>query len=406
MSTNGKIHGSDSVDKTASRRDSRRVRAELPDDTAGVIAAYERHLRVERNLSDHTVRAYVSDVVLWLGFFYQIPLQISVGVDSAEYEAETRKASHNSERAGAAAKQVSVDGEREGGTADTGKVITAHVVADAANADAESARLGRAKTIRADLDIGLLRAWLADQRAEGVSRTSLARRVVAARMFTSWAQRTGVLDDDPGARLVAPHAHRTIPSVLKKEQASQLMLASQSGANELNPEALRDHAVLELLYATGIRVSELCGLDVDDLDFSRRVLKVLGKGDRERVVPFGAPAERAVTSWLEHGRRKILNDAPKPDASALFVGVRGGRLNQRAVRRIVHEAIAAVPGAHDMGPHGLRHTAATHLLEGGADLRSVQELLGHATLATTQLYTHVTVERLKAIHEQAHPRAH
>ena len=178
--------------------------------------------------------------------------------------------------------------------------------------------------------------------------------------------------------------------------------------------------MLELLYATGVRVSELCGLDIDDVDFAHRVVRVLGKGGKERVVPFGLPADRALRIWLAEGRSAMAtaagsattgNTGPgtagpgKVDTAALFIGVRGRRIDPRAVRRVVHGAVDAVPGAADMGPHGLRHTAATHLLEGGADLRSVQELLGHATLATTQLYTHVTVERLKAIHDQAHPRA-
>lgn len=166
--------------------------------------------------------------------------------------------------------------------------------------------------------------------------------------------------------------------------------------------ALRDHAVLELLYATGVRVAELCGLDLDRIDHDRRVLRVIGKGDKERAVPFGAPADHAVARWLSAGRPRLVTGA---SGSALFLGVRGGRMGPRSVRRIVHDAVGSVSGATDMGPHGLRHSAATHLLEGGADLRSVQELLGHATLATTQLYTHVTVERLKAIHDRTHPRS-
>jgi integrase/recombinase XerC len=194
--------------------------------------------------------------------------------------------------------------------------------------------------------------------------------------------------------------------VLRPDQAGALMLASSAGAAERDPVALRDHAVLELLYATGVRVSELCGLDVGDIDFSRRVLRVLGKGGKERTVPFGVPADKAVREWLDGGRGKLIAAAAAETATtALFVGIRGRRLDPRTVRRMVHDAVGSVPGAVDMGPHGLRHSAATHLLEGGADLRSVQELLGHATLATTQLYTHVTVERLKAIHDRAHPRA-
>ena len=253
-----------------------------------------------------------------------------------------------------------------------------------------------------DLDVTQLRAWLARQRADGAGRTTLARRAAAARTFTAWAHRTGLLKSDPGGRLAAPRTHRTLPGVLRAEQADALMDASAKGAAERDPVALRDRALVELLYATGIRVSELCGLDVGSVDFSRRVVSVVGKGDKERTVPFGVPAAEALTAWLEDGRPALAGETP---LTALFLGVRGKRLDPRAARRVVHEAVAAVPGATDMGPHGLRHSAATHLLEGGADLRSVQELLGHATLATTQLYTHVTVDRLKAIHDRAHPRA-
>ena len=253
-----------------------------------------------------------------------------------------------------------------------------------------------------DLDLGRLRGWLAAQQAAGAGRTTLARRAASARTFTAWAHRTGVLPTDPGGRLAAPRAHRTLPGVLRAGQAEEVMRASEVGAAERDPVALRDRAIVEMLYATGIRVSELCGLDIGDADFSRRVVTVLGKGAKERVVPFGLPAQRALDDWLDDGRPKLVNSGSE---SALFLGVRGKRLDQRAVRRVVHDAVSAVPGALDMGPHGLRHSAATHLLEGGADLRSVQELLGHATLATTQLYTHVTVDRLKAIHDRAHPRA-
>jgi integrase/recombinase XerC len=254
----------------------------------------------------------------------------------------------------------------------------------------------------ADLDIGLLRAWLAGQRTGGAGRTTLARRAASARTFTAWAHRQGVLAADPGGRLAAPRAHRTLPGVLREDQADELMRASEAGAAQRDPVALRDRAIVELLYATGIRVSELCGLDVGAVDFPRRVVSVIGKGDKERMVPFGVPAAGALTAWLEAGRPELVSEQA---SHPLFLGVRGKRLDPRAARRVVHEAIAAVPGAVDMGPHGLRHSAATHLLEGGADLRSVQELLGHATLATTQLYTHVTVDRLKAIHDRAHPRA-
>jgi integrase/recombinase XerC len=253
-----------------------------------------------------------------------------------------------------------------------------------------------------DVDLALLRRWLAAQRAAGASRSSLARRGAAARTFTAWAVRTGRMAADPGPRLASLRPHRTLPAVLRPDQAATAMAASAAGAEQADPVALRDHAVVELLYATGVRVSELCGLDLDGIDHSRRLVRVLGKGGKERAVPYGVPAERALSAWLTRGRPALARaDSPH----AVFLGARGGRLDPRAARRVVHDVIGSVPGAADIGPHGLRHTAATHLLEGGADLRSVQELLGHATLSTTQLYTHVTVDRLKAIHDRTHPRA-
>jgi integrase/recombinase XerC len=380
----------------------------------------------------------------------------------------------------------------------------------------------------AGLDLAAMRAWLSGLLAQGASRGTLARRAASARTFTAWAWRQELLAADPGPRLAAPKHRRVLPAILRPDQASDALQAAETGAAEGDPVALRDQAVLELLYATGVRVSELCGLDVADIDYSRRVIRVLGKGQRERIVPFGVPAERALWRWQFQGRPRLLA-AAKPkrpsstDASAdsaeagalrvgkatagagevggieagvdsphgaevaagnaeanaggagcatadtgrsdtgeagdagagnasstevgagsaghagvgtcgaaiggsaagraasvrgatgelggqepvaaFFVGVRGGRLDPRTARRVVHDAVSAVPGAADMGPHGFRHSAATHLLEGGADLRSVQELLGHATLATTQLYTHVTVERLRAIHDRTHPRS-
>jgi integrase/recombinase XerC len=252
------------------------------------------------------------------------------------------------------------------------------------------------------IDLPALRRWLAGQATAGVSRSTLARRTASARTFTAWASRTGLLRTDPGLRLSGPRAHRRLPSVLRPDQAARVMRAAAMGAEQGDPVALRDRALVEMLYATAVRVAELCGLDLDDIDYERSLLRVLGKGGKERSVPFGEPAGAAVLAWLEHGRPALARvTSPK----AVFLGTRGGRLDPRSARRVVHDAISAIPGVADMGPHGLRHSAATHLLEGGADLRSVQELLGHATLATTQLYTHVTMERLKAIHDRTHPRA-
>jgi integrase/recombinase XerC len=248
-----------------------------------------------------------------------------------------------------------------------------------------------------DLELSTLRGWLAIQRERGAARTTLARRAAAVRAFTAWARRAGRIAVDPGALLAGPRAHRPLPPVLDEAEAGAAM-----GAAATTPVGQRDHLIMELLYATGIRVGELVGLDIDDVDRSRRVVRVLGKGMKERTVPYGLAAERALEAWTRHGRPELVTARSGP---ALLLGVRGGRMDSRAVRTVVHRAVAAVPGAPDIGPHGLRHTAATHLLDGGADLRSVQELLGHASLATTQLYTHISVERLRQTYARAHPRA-
>ncbi|HEX2285238.1 MAG TPA: tyrosine recombinase XerC [Mycobacterium sp.] len=254
----------------------------------------------------------------------------------------------------------------------------------------------------ANLTLPILRSWLAAQAAAGAARTTLARRTSAVKTFTAWAARRGLMASDPATRLQVPKARRTLPAVLRRDQALDAMAAAKSGAQQRDPLALRDQLIVELLYATGIRVSELCGLDIDDVDTSRRLLRVLGKGNKQRTVPFGEPALAALTAWLAEGRPALANGESGP---ALLLGARGRRLDPRQARTVVHQTIAAVDGAPDIGPHGLRHSAATHLLEGGADLRVVQELLGHSSLATTQLYTHVTVARLRAVHDQAHPRA-
>ena len=303
----------------------------LPEAMAGALADYERHLVSERDLSPHTVRAYLGDVAGLLD---------------------------------------------------------------------HAARLGHTRL--ADLDVRALRSWLAAQQTRGRARTTLSRRATAVRVFTAWAQRTGRAETDPGALLGSPKPHRTLPPALRVDEARALLEAAAVRADDGSPLGCRDVAILELLYATGIRVGELCGLDVDDIDRERRVARVFGKGRKERAVPFGRPAERALDGWLATGRPGLAVSASGP---ALFLGARGGRIDQRAVRALVHARLADVPGAPDLGPHGLRHTAATHLLEGGADLRTVQELLGHASLATTQIYTHVTTDRLRQAYRQAHPRA-
>ena len=317
--------------------------APLPARLAAALDAFRHHIEAERGLSRHTVRAYVSDVGMLL---------------------------EHAAAAGAAGP--------------------------------------------AELGIGALRAWLAEQHGGGQSRATLARRAAAARTFTAFAHARGLMPSDPGPLLGMPRIPRRLPEVLRQDQVAAVLAASaaaapgrRSGPPRRQPAQdaaldLRDTAIVELLYATGIRVSELCGLDLGDLDEERRTVRVLGKGNRERTVPAGIPAVRAVGAWARSGRPVLVTRA---SGHALFVGARGGRLDPRTARRVVHACLAAVPGTPDSGPHGLRHAAATHLLEGGADLRSVQEILGHASLTSTQIYTHVTIERLQSAYRQAHPRA-
>ncbi|HET6625503.1 MAG TPA: tyrosine recombinase XerC [Nocardioidaceae bacterium] len=297
---------------------------------AAILADYERHLTSERDLTAHTVRAYIGDIA---GMLEHAAMLGHVDVTS--------------------------------------------------------------------LDVRTLRSWLAKQQTLGKARTTMARRATAVRVFTAWAQRTGRAETDAGALLGSPKAHRTLPPALRVDEAREVLEAAAVRADDGSPLGIRDVAMLELLYATGIRVGELCGLDIDDVDRERRVARVFGKGRKERSVPYGQPADQALAAWLAVRPQVVLPGA----GAALFLGARGRRIDQRAVRSMVHARLADVPGAPDLGPHGLRHTAATHLLEGGADLRSVQELLGHASLATTQIYTHVTTDRLRQAYRQAHPRA-
>jgi len=295
------------------------------------LVDFERHLRAERGLSQHTVRAYLGDV---------------------------------------------------GGLLEHARRSGAHELAD--------------------LDLRLLRSWLARLSSQGAARTTMARRAAAARAFTGWAHRRGEVPVDHGALLATPKSARSLPGVLRQDEARALMDRAAEGADDGSPIGLRDRAVVEVLYATGIRVSELCGLDADDIDDSRHLLRVLGKGGVERSVPLGLPAVRTLATWRSVGRPALARPTSGP---AVFLGARGRRLDPRTVRSLVHGLLAHVPGAPNLGPHGLRHSVATHLIEGGADLRSVQELLGHATLATTQIYTHVSVDRLRATYGRAHPRA-
>ena len=297
-----------------------------------LIAAFTRHLQVERSLSEHTIRAYHGDLESLL-----------VHLDSI-------------------------------GVSDISQLELAH-----------------------------LRSWLANQQVKGGARTTLSRRAVSVRLFTKWAVKNKFLEKDVAATLATPRGHRTLPEVLEIADAKVAMdsLATRA-AEEETPISLRDVAMVEMLYASGARVAELCGLDVGDIDYDRQTIRVLGKGNKERTIPLGNPAMKALNVWLKQGRDSVKNST---SGNAVFLGARGKRIDQRTVRTVVYNALQAIEGIERMGPHALRHSAATHLLEGGADLRTVQEILGHASLATTQIYTHVSTERLQKAFKQAHPRA-
>ena len=253
------------------------------------------------------------------------------------------------------------------------------------------------------LELSQIRSWLANQQVKGGARTTLSRRAVSIRLFTKWATKKGYLAKDVGATLATPKGARTLPEVLNVADTGLAMDALATRvAEEDGPLSKRDCAMVEVLYASGARVSELCGLDLQDIDYERNTIRVIGKGNKERTIPLGNPAMRALDTWLMEGRPSLAGD--KSDR-AVFLGARGKRIDQRTVRTVVYEALQALEGAVKLGPHALRHSAATHLLEGGADLRTVQEILGHASLATTQIYTHVSTERLQKAFKQAHPRA-
>jgi integrase/recombinase XerC len=285
------------------------------------------------------------------------------------------------------------------------KALSVHTVrAYLGDFDSFIEHLGRnGVTEIADINLPLIRSWLATQQVRGGARTTLSRRAVSVRLFTKWATKRGYMATDVGATLATPKPHRTLPGVLTQGDAVTALDSMAIRAAEFDtPTSIRDVAIVELLYATGARVSEVCGLDLEDLDFHRNTIRVLGKGNKERMIPMGAPAVKALNTYINDARPQLVNDK---SARALFLGARGKRIDQRAVRTIVYEALSALEGVERMGPHALRHSAATHLLEGGADLRTVQEILGHSSLATTQIYTHVSTERLRQAFKQAHPRA-
>lgn len=251
------------------------------------------------------------------------------------------------------------------------------------------------------LTISHIRSWLAELTDKGAVRSTIARRIVSIRAFTYWGASQGWLKEDIGQALAIPKSHRTLPDILDLAD-TEIVLESMAQRAGEEPTALniRDLAMIEVLYASGIRVSELCGLDASDIDTNRNTLQVIGKGNKERTVPLGIPAMKALQHYIATARPQLVNEK---SGNAIFLGSRGKRIDQRTVREVVYSAMSAVGST--MGPHGLRHTAATHLLEGGADLRTVQEILGHSSLATTQIYTHVSPERLQKAYQQAHPRA-
>lgn len=255
-----------------------------------------------------------------------------------------------------------------------------------------------------EVDLETLREWLWRATQRGDARSTLARRAAAARSLFRWAKDEELIAVDPALRLVTPKRPRTLPVVASQEGMRDLLDAERDAAAGGDPVALRDHAALELLYGSGMRVSELCGLDIDDLDLDRATARVLGKGAKERVVPFGSPARDALSAYLVRGRPSLAVRA-EGASPALMLGARGRRIGTRSVYELVARVLAPVVGTETIGPHALRHTAATHLLDGGADLRAVQEILGHASLGTTQIYTHVSSERLAAAYRLAHPRA-
>lgn len=341
---------------TTQRPSTAQMRAALPLPLRGAVEGFEVHLAHERNLSPHTVRSYVGDAVSLLDQLMRW----------------------------------------------TGRPIErASKAAGSSSAVAASLSVSDVRAALEALTLEVLRSWLARLRSRGAGAASIARRAASARAFTAWAHGRQFMQHDVGLMLAAPKYSRDLPEILSHSHTERLV-ETISGAEPDDPVALRDRAIIELLYASGVRVSELCGLDLTDLDEKRRLLRVIGKGNKERAVPYGVPAQRALTDYFTSGRPRLTAG---PTETALLLGVRGKRIDPRVVRKLVHFYTSSRAEVPDMSPHGLRHTAATHFLEGGADLRAVQEYLGHASLATTQVYTHVSVERLRAEYHQAHPRA-
>ena len=252
-----------------------------------------------------------------------------------------------------------------------------------------------------ELELEHLRDWLWQATQQGLTKATIARKSAAIRSFTAWALKSGLTNSDPGLRLKSPKASRTLPKVVSRESLAMVFDTLLERATDDNPQGVRDLVAVELLYASGARVSELVGLDLENIDYSRNIMRVLGKGSKERMVPFGLPARDALDKWIRISRPLLASDK---SGRALLLNSRGQRIGVRQVYSLVANLLEATPtGA--AGPHSLRHSAATHLLDGGADLRAVQELLGHASLGTTQIYTHVSIERLRDGYKNAHPRA-
>jgi len=253
-----------------------------------------------------------------------------------------------------------------------------------------------------EVDAELARSWVWSLAESGMAGSSLRRKVSALKGFTAWLARDGHTEGDIGIRVRAPGASRSLPRVLTRHHMEEIFRSLQTHADTGDPVASRDLAIIEVLYASALRVSELVGLDLQGVDLDGRTLRVVGKGNKERIVPLGTPAATALGAYLDHARDALLEGG---ESSVVFLSTRGKPMGQRSVYEVVARLLADIPGVGPLGPHTLRHTAATHLLDGGADLRSVQELLGHASLGTTQIYTHVSNERLTQAYQQAHPRA-
>ncbi|WP_166983446.1 tyrosine recombinase [Paramicrobacterium fandaimingii] len=259
-----------------------------------------------------------------------------------------------------------------------------------------------------DVELDNYRDWLWKMSNDGLAPSTIARRSATLRSWSAWMWREGATETDTAARLRSPKTGKRLPKVVPRDAMDAVLRGLGAAAAEGGPTDVRDHAIVELLYASGLRVSELCGLDIDDIDLDRLTVRVTGKGSKQRIVPFGVPAQSAIIDYLRDARAHLLRQSSAPtagDTSAVFVGTRGARLSTRSAYTVISRILSRVPAASGVGPHTLRHTAATHLLDGGADLRAVQELLGHSSLGTTQIYTHVSADRLRESYRLAHPRA-